>query len=281
MLRRLAFMAVWMICLGSAGSAAAQAAPPELKPETSAPPTEVVDYSGRLQDESGQAISGVFQLDFALYDDPQGATPVWSERQYVAVVDGDYTVGLGAKKPLRPSSLPEGAWIGVEWVGQGELLRDQFQFSRRAPAGDARTQPRDAQPAPQARPLSQETRQLLEAAKQGRKITFADVAERAVSADSADFALRADHIGDMSAEDVKRSAQLALDRLGAHIADPRAHDVTGGLGLGTDHAVQRRIGGSGGDPYQVNCPPGHVVTGIRGGAGKMVDSISIICTPLQ
>src|SRR5690606_42151043 len=100
-------------------------------------------------------------------------------------------------------------------------------------------------------------------------------------ADKADSALRAESISDMSAEEIKRTSELALNRLGEHLADPDAHAATGGLLLGDKHAVQKRVGGSGGNPYQVNCPPGHVVTGINGGAGKMLDSISIICTKLQ
>ena len=40
-------------------------------------------------------------------------------------------------------------------------------------------------------------------------------------------------------------------------------------------------GGTGGQPYTLRCPKGYVVTGITGGAAAFVDSVSIICSPLE
>lgn len=270
---RNASIAAFTLLLLSAGAASTALA------ADSAPGSEiVVDYQGRLQDARGEAISGVFDLEFKLYDGEHAAKPTWSARQFVAVVDGDYTVPLGLENPLKKSAVPDDVWIGVEWVGQGELLRDEFKIAGRANRGQA------GDPEAEANlqwEVSAETRELLEAAKSGKRISFADIAERAVSADTADNARRAESIGEMSAEDIKKVSELALNRLGDHLADPDAHQATGGLVLDDKHAVQKRVGGAGGSPYQVNCPPGHVVTGIKGGAGRMVDSISIICTKLK
>src|SRR5690606_6437651 len=137
------------------------------------------------------------------YDGEHAAHSTWSARQFVAVVDGEYTVPLGLNKPLQKSALPDNAWIGVEWVGQGELLRDQFKIAGKSGA-DTKTQ------ANTQWEVSAKTRQLLEAAKDGTSVSFADIAERAVSADKADSALRAESIGDMSAEEIKRTSELAL-----------------------------------------------------------------------
>jgi len=271
---RTVYLALLITGLLSAGAASpALAADPPQSSEI------VVDYQGRLQDGQGRAISGVFDLRFKLYDGEHAAHSTWSARKFVAVVDGEYSVPLGLNQPLPKSALPEDAWIGVEWVGQGELLRDQFQIAGKSgvdPSASSNAAPTNTQ-----WEVSAQTRQLLEAAKEGKSVSFADIAERAVSADKADSALRAESIGGLSAEQIKKTSELALNRLGEHLADPDAHAATGGLRLSDKHAVQRRVGGAGGDPYQINCPPGHVVTGIKGGAGKMLDSISIICTKLQ
>lgn len=261
------------------GILSAGAASPALAADPPESSELVIDYQGRLQDGQGQAISGVFDLRFKLYDGEHAAHSTWSTRQFVAVVDGKYSVPLGLKQPLQASAVPEDPWISVEWVGQGELLRDQFKIAGKSGADPSESG--HAAPANAQWEVSPQTRQLLEAAKQGKSVSFADIAERAVSADKADSALRAETIGGMSAEQIKRASELALNRLGEHLADPDAHAATGGLRLGDKHAVQKRVGGTGGDPYQINCPPGHVVTGIKGGAGRMVDSISIICTKLQ
>jgi hypothetical protein len=281
--------ALALCCLGGVPSALAQNAPENQREPEKAPVQEeptsaselVVDYNGRLQDGRGRPISGVFNLAFKLYDGRHAAEAAWQERHFVAVVDGDYIVALGSKAPLTQSTLPDDAWIGVELVGEGELLRDRFRMGE-ASAGSAGSGATSGAGNSELQwAMSDKTRALLEAAKTGERITFADVAERAVTADKANFAKSAATLGEMSAEELEKATQIALDRLGAHIADPDAHAATGGLLLGNDHAVQRRVGGSGGDPYQVNCPPGYVVTGIKGGAGRMLDSISIICTQLR
>jgi hypothetical protein len=236
----------------------------------------VVDYTGKLQDEKAKPVSGVFHLDFKLYDGEQTANPTWSERKYVAVVDGSYTVPLGSGSTLQRSAIPENAWIGVDLVGEGQLIRDRFQIDR--PQADTSS---SGQPGASAMKVSDETRKLLEDARSNKQIAFADVAERAVSADHAEVAERANKIGELTASDLEKKSQVALDRLGEHIVDPDAHDATGGLRLDDKRAVQKRVGGSGGGSYQVNCPPGQVVTGIKGGAGRLVDSIRLICQKLR
>jgi hypothetical protein len=41
------------------------------------------------------------------------------------------------------------------------------------------------------------------------------------------------------------------------------------------------VGGKGGQRYERKCPDGFVMTGIRGGAGALMDSVEIICTQLK
>lgn len=230
----------------------------------------VVDYTGRLQDEDGKPISGVFHLAFKLYDGEHAAQAEWSAQRYVAVVDGDYTVPLGDQRPLDRPTISGKTWIGVELVGEGELLRDPFEVgSAAAEQGDDKGSSLE---------ISQETKNLLDKARTNKQIAFADVAERAVTAD---VAKRAEKVGDLTAEELEKKAQLALDRLGEHIADPDAHAATGGIRLGNDRRVMPKTGGDGGSPYQINCPPGYVVTGIKGGAGKMVDSVTVVCQKLR
>jgi hypothetical protein len=221
-------------------------------------------------------VSGVFHLEFKLYGAEKAANASWSERQYVAVVDGAYTVPLGSRSTLVRSTIPENAWIGVDLVGEGQLIRDRFDVGK--PQADA---PADGQATKGGMHVSDETRKLLEDARNNKKVTFADVAERAVTADNAEVANRANMVGDLTAAQLEKKAEVALDRLGDHIADPNAHDATGGLGLDNQRSVQQRVGGSGGKSYQVNCPPGHVVTGVKGGAGRLVDSFRLICQKLR
>lgn len=233
----------------------------------------VIDYNGQLQDQKATPISGVFHLAFKLYESKTAANPAWVEHHFLAVVDGSYSVPLGAAESLNREDIPVDAWIGVELVGEGELLRDRFAMGL--------DKQEEKQVDAQEREFSEASRKLLEQASDGKRIAYADIAERAVTADRAEVATRAESIGEFSVEELEEKAQRALDRLGEHIADPDAHEATGGLRVGDERKVQKRIGGSGGKNYEVNCPPGYVVTGLTGGAGRLVDSIRIVCSKLR
>jgi hypothetical protein len=227
----------------------------------------LVDYTGRLEDQSGAAISGIFHFSFNLYSDSKSAEPLWSETRYVSVVDGSYTVPLGKTTELQREHISGPRWIGVELVGEGEILRDKLTIQSGTAGGDDTSD----------RALSEKTKRWLNEAAENSDMTFAEVAKRAVFADRADSA---EKVGSLSAEEIERLSNLAMERLGEHIADPDAHGATG-RSLGDQTRVMKQVGGSGGSAYRSECPPGFVVTGIKGGSGDMLDSIAIICRRLQ
>jgi hypothetical protein len=276
MFRRSLFVAVLIVtCSAAAGTALADDDKAGDSGDTSEPEPVMIDYQGKLQNADGKPISGVFNLEFNIYESENSAEPDWSERQYVAVADGSYKVPLGRKTDLRRQELDATPWIGIELVGEGEILRDRLTL-RKSGVADTGSNP-DAMP---SGPDSSKTRDLLEKARNTDKMAFADVAERAVTADTAKQAETAEKLGSMNADEVERLSNLALERLGEHIADPNAHDASGG-GLQDKRRVMESVGGSGGVQYERECPPGYVVTGINGGAGRVVDSISLICQPLK
>jgi len=221
---------------------------------------------------AGGYVAGIFHLKFDLYESQNASDSVWSQQRYVAVTDGTYSVPLGKERPLPKSLLDRSSYIGITLVGEGEILRDQLRI--RSPTPDDRS-------APQRANVDSETKNLLEEARQNNDLAFADVAERALEADQAEVAQK---LGSLTVEDIRELAQSderAMNRLGKHIADPNAHQNQTGGGLGEEKRVMRTVGGSGGNDYRVDCPDGHVVTGIKGGAGNMVDRITIICTALE
>ena len=235
----------------------------------------VVDYRGELQDADGNPISGVFHLAFKLYGDSNASQSAWSTNQYVAIDEGTYKVPLGRRAKLPRSTIEGPVWIGVELVGEGEILRDRFriqqsQVAARQPAGESAGELVD----------TTKTRDMIKKARNTDQMAFADVSERSVTADKAEVAEKALKVGSMSANEIERLSNLALERPGEHIADPNAHQASGG-GIGDKRRVMDSVGGPGGRSYDRQCPPGYVVTGIRGGAGRVVDSIAIICQPLR
>ncbi|MFB6263206.1 MAG: hypothetical protein ABEL76_06205 [Bradymonadaceae bacterium] len=237
----------------------------------------VIDYQGSLQDGQGRPISGVFHLSFKFYAGVQSDRPQWTSDRWVAVTDGQYMVPLGEKTRLRSTTLEHTRWLGVELVGGPELLRDKLEMAR---GRTTRRRP----PAPTAdrdRGGSKKTKKLVEKAKNSKKIAFADVAERAVEADRAEVAETARSLGSMSAKKVKKLSNLALERLGEHVADPNAHNAAGGPQLGDRSRVMKKFGGSGGGSFRSSCPEGYVMTGLRGRSGHVVDAIQIVCRKLE
>lgn len=226
--------------------------------EVPAPDDVVVIYRGVLQNEQGEPVSGVFPLNFQLYRGNMSADSIWSERHFVSVVDGRYQVRLGTRAPLARHLLEGDRWLGVELDGEHELLRDRLLVQR----------PGDGEGA--------------EEVDEDSRVSYADVAERAAEAERARVAETAMSLDGLTADDLEEQSELAIQRLGEHVADPDAHQAAGGPTVGdTVTSAGEEVGGSGGSSYEMNCPDGYVVTGIRGGAGRVVDSITLLCSPLE
>lgn len=252
-----AFVVAGLLYAFSPG-AGAEETPESTIDEMPAADSVVVIYRGVLESDQGKPVSGVFPLTFNLYRGSMSADPLWSERHFVSVVDGRYQLALGHQSALREHLLQGERWLGITLDDEDELLRDRIVVDR--PGDDEDTD----QDAPDSR------------------VSHADVAERATEAERARIAENALALDGMTAQEIEDKADLAMRRLGEHIADPTAHQAVTGPRVGArTTTLDERAGGSGGSPYDIRCPENHVVTGIQGSAGRVVDSITVICSPLE
>jgi hypothetical protein len=81
-----------------------------------------VDFQGLLLDSAGQPATGTVDLVFTLFDAPTAGTAVWSETlPTVPLVDGVYSVTLGATTPIASSVLATGD-VHLEISVDGEVL---------------------------------------------------------------------------------------------------------------------------------------------------------------
>jgi hypothetical protein len=244
--RTLALAVMFLTALASA-----HAAPP--------PAGSVVVYGGRLVDANGRPVTGIFPLTFNLYGDAKTKRPAWSDSAFVAVDNGIYAVELGRKKALPAKLDLAKAEIGIAMTGKKkEIVREALEGTP-AVTPDA---PVVLNPTPVAgggvKPSA------------GSQQTYADLAGYAYEAERARVA---DRIGGMTETDLR---ELAKSAAGAGAA-PTAAKVR----IGDEKRFTESAGGSDGRPYSISCPPGFVVTGIRGGAGALVDSVALICSPLE
>jgi hypothetical protein len=95
---------------------------------SSAPVPQLVNYSGKANDEQGRPIAGIAGITFSIYKDQVDDAPLWMETQNVnADAKVNYTVHLGAMSaeglPLDLFASGEARWLGVRVNGGEEPPR--------------------------------------------------------------------------------------------------------------------------------------------------------------
>jgi len=89
---------------------------------------QIIDYQGRLADNSGNYLNSVVSVDFLIYDMETAGTVQWTEVQNVSCANGVFHVQLGAVTPL-PSTLFDIANPWLELVVGGETLAPRTQIA--------------------------------------------------------------------------------------------------------------------------------------------------------
>jgi hypothetical protein len=218
----------------------------------------IIEYEGKLLDERGAPIGGVFPLTFAFYNRSRGGSAIWSERHFVAVDAGTYTVELGRQSTIPRSVNLDRLFVGVRITGGPELVREQFIAAGATPEQIVRQQ----------RPSDNNPRQ-----PGGSTVEFANKAGMAHLAETADVARRL--------EDTNGGRTLSFEDLKREFGGQRGGDSNITVGLGDNAFNSPTAGGEGGTPYTLLCPEGYVVTGVRGGSGLYIDRVGIVCSPLE
>ena len=209
-------------------------------------------YRGELQDDGARPLSGVFTMTFSFWQHPSGPA-VWRETRVVAVVDGEYEVKLGSINPM-PFQFQNSTGELHVMLDSDELTRHDFRVSLiRA----------DLDPEEPKLPVP---------------VYLAEVAERAMLAAHADTADNCDRLGGKRLDEIDRFEELL-----AEVARMRALlDSAGGKPhVSSKQVGLPRIGGSTGNRYAVNCPPGSIVPGAEITGGDRIDSITPTCTPIE
>jgi hypothetical protein len=209
-------------------------------------------YTGELADDDLKPISGIFRVTFKLFPDMAAPKEIWAETLFVTIVEGRYDVALGRVTP-----------IGANLDGRQLFLSATLEEEPggRIPFAVLAADTRDDSP---SGPIF-------------RGKSFADVADRALVATRAATADNCATLGGKTAEEIDQSKELnkRVSELREALRDKSS------IKLGGQQQVLERVGGSGGNSYQRQCPPGFVVTGFRGGQGQFLDSIEIVCNAIE
>lgn len=227
-------------------------------------------YQGELIDDQARPLAGIFALTFKLYEGVDATEALWEEQHYVAVVEGEYSIRLGEQIPLDSQWAETELFVAVEFSDQ-EIVREAEWFEPAAPL-DIELTARDP------------VEYLREALPDNIvEVTFAQLADRALVSQEAEHAANADRLGGHTLEEIDRYNEL-VEMFAEHQIDPEAH---GGIArqsarsTGDSTMVLQRVGGEGGTPFTRMCPRGYVMVGLQGAAGGLVDSIQVVCAPLE
>ena len=95
--------------------------------------TSTISYQGRLADSGGNPLTGMYNLEFRIYDVPAGGTPLWEEfwtgGNSVAVSDGLFNVMLGSVETDLAASIEghDELYLGIT-VGTDAEMEPRVQL---------------------------------------------------------------------------------------------------------------------------------------------------------
>jgi hypothetical protein len=223
----------------------------------------VVEYTGKMVDETGKPVSGIYPITFKLYPAGKSGRALWSETSWVGVADGQYKIALGSTKLLPPGQDFTKLLLAVEIKGK-ELSRAAFMDAETAKKVKA-AQEQNA--ISQVKLIEEQAKDSKAPAGNSGSVKYADSAGYAVSAD---HAKNSDRIQNLTVDDLVKKIQ------------EEGGGTAGAVSVGKTRRYGDRVGGEGGTTeYNEVCPRGYVMVGIRGATGKFLDSIQIVCAPLE
>ncbi|NUN15091.1 MAG: hypothetical protein HUU55_15785 [Myxococcales bacterium] len=224
-------------------------------PAKKAAASKVVSYAGTLHDHNGSPVGGIYPLTFSIFSEQADSKAKWSDSFWVSVDNGRYTVELGRNKKIPSSLSLANSYVGVSLSGGAELVRERLVVE------DANADSSDpTSETPSARqPVHPSQSPHGNVPIRGGNV---DYAEKAGFAYEAEHATNADKIANMDVEQLKSQ-------------------LTKPIKLGTKTTVTGQAGGKGGYEFEELCPKGYVVTGMKGAAGIYLDSIQLVCSPLE
>jgi len=222
------------------------------------PSAKYIAYEGKLQDGAGKALGGVYSLTFALYKGKNRSRSMWQETHHVAINGGRYSLELGKNTPLPRKLKPDKAYLGISIAGGVEILREKLNE-------DSIQQKVKEPKAPPAPEMNRRGGDKPPGKHKGR--TIVDYAETAGLSYEADHAKVADKLGGLTEKKIQKKLEAATSK--------------NKFKLGSTKRFSALAGGEGGVQYEVKCPKNFVVVGIRGGSGLYIDSVQLICSPIE
>lgn len=115
----LLFLFLWVQNTGAAPWSAPVAAPSS---------ASTINYQGRLFNSSGIPLDASVNLEFSLYSQASGGSPVWGPETHsgVAVNDGLFSVLLGSQVAIPLSAIEGDLWLETKVNGETLLPREQL-----------------------------------------------------------------------------------------------------------------------------------------------------------
>ena len=216
-------------------------------------------YRGRLMGPDGKPYFGIVRLGLSLHREAQGGKPLWGETRFIYVHEGAFLVRLGERSPVPSDLDPKDLYVAMSIPGGGEFFREPLKAIRVVSTNEFIALKDSTEGKATVIPAT-----ISGATNDSGSGPGVSYAEKAGIAYEAEHARTADRIENMSLKEIERALRERLK--------PK---------LGGGDAYSDHIGGHGGTPFFAQCPKGYVVTGARGGAGKFIDGLQFVCSPIE
>lgn len=198
-------------------------------------------YEGEFIDQAKKPLTGIFKLQFKLYQDKQSRKAMWSEDHFISVVNGHYEVVLGQQRSIPASAANKPLFLSVNINGR-EVLRQPIDL------------------------------EVINTSSAGATLSTASYSEQCALSENSD------RLGDLPAADYATDAELSqLEKR----LEGGQKKKGGGARVSNKIQTIGPHGGKGGKAFELRCPKGQVVVGISGRSGAVIDSVGIICAPLE
>lgn len=244
------FISAVTLCGVLSAAAPATAQQPAQPPAQEQAPLRIL-YAGELIDAERMPVSGVFRFVFQLTAE-DAAAPAWSETHYVTIGEGQFSLVLGTVTPIPATLENTRSTMRIGLTSGDEISRHALTVTRYVPP-EAPEQPTF------------------------ERVTFADLAARAIVADNAQYARNGERLSNQTVDEFSR-----YDEIQDRIEELRERLRTdGGAQIGTDYIYLSPFGGPNGNRYEYLCPAGFAITGVRGGAGRVIDGFVPTCTQIR
>ena len=103
----------------------------------------VIDFKGEIVDQDAAPVSGVLPLEFRIFTDKNGKKAIVTEKHFISIVDGAYSLVLGESSQIKSKN---GTLYVAVYLDGKELTRQEVNTQQQIVSKESQTVETDVTP---------------------------------------------------------------------------------------------------------------------------------------